>query len=378
MESPRQSDSETVEYWKKQAKYYEQKVSDIQQELDEYTENSAQLEKELEASLVQVEKQNRDLEHQNQRLKNEIEMLRSKLERSQHETSALENELQALKIDKDKQGVYIRELEQKNDDLERGQRVISESVSCIESLLNQAYERNAVLESEVDEIETLRVRLQRATDEARDLKHELKVMEKVPKPKKGDESTIEGSLVNGHISNPSRTQVEIETQTSLMSPQKREINGNAMTPSSRVTAINIVGDLLRKVGLERFLCRECGKVKCSCETPPAASHITTPTYTSASTENGLNHNDLDNGDSVEYRNQRVYVRSHSGSEHDHLSRKPPVLAQRASETPFVRSTQTENGKLRRSFAVRSREGLENLLSFASIRKGHDQTKKVQN
>lgn len=55
-----------------------------------------------------------------------------------------------------------------------------------------------------------------------DLKQELKVMEKVPKPKKGDEST-ESSLVNGHISNPSRTQVEIETQTSLMSPQKRKL-----------------------------------------------------------------------------------------------------------------------------------------------------------
>lgn len=48
----------------------------MQQELDEYTENSAQLEKELEASLIQVEKQNRDLEHQNQRLKNEIESLK--------------------------------------------------------------------------------------------------------------------------------------------------------------------------------------------------------------------------------------------------------------------------------------------------------------
>lgn len=52
------------------------RANDIQQELDEYTENSAQLEKELEASLVQVEKQNRDLEHQNLRLKNEIEILR--------------------------------------------------------------------------------------------------------------------------------------------------------------------------------------------------------------------------------------------------------------------------------------------------------------
>lgn len=56
--------------------FYYYRVNDIQQELDEYTENSAQLEKELEASLGQVEKQNRDLEHQNQRLKNEIEMLK--------------------------------------------------------------------------------------------------------------------------------------------------------------------------------------------------------------------------------------------------------------------------------------------------------------
>lgn len=274
MESSRQSDGETVEFWKKQAKYYEQKANDIQQELDEYTENSAQLEKELEASLVQVEKQNRDLEHQNQRLKNEIEMLRSKLERSQHETNALENELQALKIDKDKQGVYIRELEQKNDDLERGQRIISESVSCIETLLNQAYERNAVLESEVDEIENLRVKLQRATDEARDLKQELKVMEKVPVHKKEDDSTNENQLTNGHISNTTRTQVEIETQTSLMSPQKREINGNAMTPSSRVSAINLVGDLLRKVGaLESKLASCRGTVRPKEHSPNSTSDV---------------------------------------------------------------------------------------------------------
>lgn len=32
-----------------------------------------------------------------------------------------------------------------------------------------------------------------------------------------------------------------------------EINGNAMTPSSRVSAINIVGDLLRKVGVSQII-----------------------------------------------------------------------------------------------------------------------------
>ncbi|CAG9786159.1 unnamed protein product [Diatraea saccharalis] len=368
-----QSESETLDYWKKQAKYYEQKVNDIQQELDEYTENSAQLEKELEASLVQVEKQNRDLDHQNQRLKNEIDMLRNKLERSQHETNALENELQALKIEKENQGVYIRELEQKNDDLERGQRVISESVSCIETLLNQAYERNAVLESEVDEIENLRVKLQRATDEARDLKQELKVMELVPPHKKED--VTNDTLHNGIVNNPSRTHVEIETQTSISSPQKREINGNAMTPSSRVSAINIVGDLLRKVGLERFLCRDCGKVKCSCdETATATLH-----HTHTSEESVVKKSELIENNSIdEPIHYRKLMRQSSGPDKEaSFCKNTPVLPQRSSEQPFVRSVQMENGKLRRSFAVRSREGLENLISLASFRKGQEQSKSKQ-
>lgn len=65
------------------------RARDIQQELDEYTENSAQLEKELEASLEQVEKQNRDLEHQNQRLKNDIETLKVLLDFICHNTESL-------------------------------------------------------------------------------------------------------------------------------------------------------------------------------------------------------------------------------------------------------------------------------------------------
>ncbi|CAK1547198.1 unnamed protein product [Leptosia nina] len=271
MESPQQLDSDSLQYWKKQATYYERKVNDLQQELDEYTENSAQLEKELEASLGQVEKRNKDLEHQNQRLKNEIDQLRNKLDRSQQETNALENELKALRKEKEKQAIYVREIEQKNDDLERGQRVISESVSCIEQLLCQAYERNAVLESEVDEIENLRVRLQRANDEARDLKQELKVIEKVDVPKKEDAVAVE-SVCNGHSN--TRSQVEIETQTVLPSPQRREVNGNAMTPSSRVSAINIVGDLLRKVGaLESKLASCRGTVRPKEHSPNSTSDM---------------------------------------------------------------------------------------------------------
>lgn len=62
---------------------------------------------------------------------------------------------------------YIRDLEQKNDDLERTNRVVSESVAGFETLLNQAYEKNAILEMEIDEKELMQTNLQRLMDEAR-------------------------------------------------------------------------------------------------------------------------------------------------------------------------------------------------------------------
>jgi GTP-dependent phosphoenolpyruvate carboxykinase len=69
--------------------------------------------------------------------------------------------------ERDSLKVYIRELEQKNDDLERTNRVVSESVSHFETLMNAALEKNAMLEIEIEDKEQLRVHLQRISDEAR-------------------------------------------------------------------------------------------------------------------------------------------------------------------------------------------------------------------
>lgn len=128
--------------------------------------------------------------------------------------------------------------------------------------------------------------------------------------------------------------------------------------------------------LERFLCRDCGKVKCSCEIPPAANH-----HLNSSEESGVRITDREHNEnyqrleSVEHRN--LYRRNSGPEKSENISQKPPPQPQqRASEVPFTRSTQGENGKLRRSFAVRSREGLENLLSFAT-KKGQDHTKTKQ-
>lgn len=51
-----------------------------------------------------------------------------------------------------------------------------------------------------------------------DLKQELKVIEKIPVPKKEDGPP---EVCNGHTT--ARTQVEIETQTSILTPQKSEL-----------------------------------------------------------------------------------------------------------------------------------------------------------
>lgn len=44
------------------------------------------------------------------------------MDRTQQENTQLENEVKSMRIEKENRRIYIRELEQKNDDLERAQR----------------------------------------------------------------------------------------------------------------------------------------------------------------------------------------------------------------------------------------------------------------
>lgn len=85
----------------------------------------------------------------------------------EYDANAYDTRLNQLLAERDSLKTYIRELEQKNDDLERTNRVVSESVSGFEAMLNQAYEKNAMLEMEIDEKEQMQINLQRLMDEAR-------------------------------------------------------------------------------------------------------------------------------------------------------------------------------------------------------------------
>ncbi|XP_072523663.1 nuclear distribution protein nudE-like 1-A isoform X2 [Salminus brasiliensis] len=275
------SKDEEIDFWKALSLKYKKSCKEAQEELLEFQEGSRELEAELETQLGQAEHRLRDLQADNHRLQHELDTLKEKLEQqyaqSYKQISMLEDDLGQTRSIKEQLHKYVRELEQANDDLERAKRATITSLEDFEQRLNQAIERNAFLESELDEKESLLVSVQRLKDEARDLRQELAVRERQPdvtrmsapsSPTPDNEKT--DSAVQASLSLPA-TPLSLpatplsQSLDNAFSNQKALANGcnnSALTPAARISALNIVGDLLRKVGaLESKLaaCRNFAK-----------------------------------------------------------------------------------------------------------------------
>nr|XP_008256015.2 nuclear distribution protein nudE homolog 1 isoform X3 [Oryctolagus cuniculus] len=256
------SEEEEASYWKDLAMTYKQRAENTQEELREFQEGSREYEAELEAQLQQIESRNRDLLSENNRLRMELETIKEKFEMQHSEgyrqISALEDDLAQTKAIKDQLQKYIRELEQANDDLERAKRATIMSLEDFEQRLNQAIERNAFLESELDEKENLLESVQRLKDEARDLRQELAVQQKQDKPRTPKPSSVEAERTDTAVqatgSVPSTPIAHRGPSASLNTPGAfrhgldSPAGGTPLTPAARISALNIVGDLLRKVG----------------------------------------------------------------------------------------------------------------------------------
>ncbi|KFV61544.1 Nuclear distribution protein nudE 1, partial [Dryobates pubescens] len=253
---------EEARYWKEMAMKYKQHAENTQEELQEFQEGSREYEAELETQLQQTESRNRDLLSENNRLRMELESIKEKIEMEHSERyrqiSALEDDLAQTKAIKDQLQKYIRELEQANDDLERAKRATIMSLEDFEQRLNQAIERNAFLESELDEKENLLESVQRLKDEARDLRQELAVQQKQEKPKTPKRAALEtertDTAVQASLSVPATPSVHRTPNISRHTPMtlrrglEDSYSATPLTPAARISALNIVGDLLRKVG----------------------------------------------------------------------------------------------------------------------------------
>ncbi|XP_058497453.1 nuclear distribution protein nudE homolog 1-B-like [Solea solea] len=246
-------------FWKEQAERHQQRADEAQEELQEFQQMSRDYEAELEAELKQCEGRNKELRFDNNRLRMELENIKEKFD-TQHSDalrhiSTLEEDLLETTAVKDHLQKYIRELEQSNDDLERTKRATIMSLEDFEQRMNHVIERNAFLESELDEKENLLESVQRLKDEARDLRQELDVRQKERRPSSSlgkDRDTDRPDLPLA--GNPSYPVTPSKPLSSFVTPPASSIRrgdgltGTPLTTSARISALNIVGELLRKVG----------------------------------------------------------------------------------------------------------------------------------
>ncbi|XP_011876513.1 PREDICTED: nuclear distribution protein nudE-like 1-A isoform X1 [Vollenhovia emeryi] len=278
------SKDDEIQYWMDLANQLLQRKEDVERELEEFQENSQMLEKELETSLEQAEKTNRELRQRNTRLATEVEQLRTRLDQQSTDCAMFQGKAQDLQQQQEHLLKYIRELEQKNDDLERAHRINRVTEEEIEAKFNLAIEKNALLESELDEKEGLKVIVQRLMDEVRDLKQEIQVHERHHadnnKSAERVRSIVDSNKLQAELeSNSPASQIVPQTipqNNTTTSPIKighgmvggvignNNNNSQPLPPCTRILAMNMIGDLMRKVGLDRWVCMGCRRIKCTC------------------------------------------------------------------------------------------------------------------
>ena len=105
---------------------FDHRFEELNNEFAEYQKESGELEQELEAHLKQSEERIKDYENKNNRLHIDNQTLRNRLNEvntsTHRQISQLQEDLAKSSAVKEEMHKYIRELEQKNDDLERTNR----------------------------------------------------------------------------------------------------------------------------------------------------------------------------------------------------------------------------------------------------------------
>lgn len=169
------SKDDEIHYWMDVAHQMYQRKEDAERELQEYQEHSQLLERELETSFEQSDRRNRELRQTNFKLTTDNEDLKNRVNEQIRMNVALQSEVQDLKLYNDELLQYIRKLEQKNDDLERFNREKTVSEEELETQFNMTLEKLAILETEADELENLKIMIHRLQEENKDLRQQIQL-----------------------------------------------------------------------------------------------------------------------------------------------------------------------------------------------------------
>ncbi|PAA72700.1 hypothetical protein BOX15_Mlig002005g1, partial [Macrostomum lignano] len=292
----------------------EQMLEEAREELEEFQTSSRELEAELETQLQASERREQEARSALERSHNELQRCRERSERQiaslNGQLNSLQDELNQVRQERDRLRGCVRELETLNDDLERAKRHTLASLEDFEQKLNAAIERNAFLESELDEKAALVEMVQRLKDESRDLREEVTVQVQTRQriSSTANQSSVAGSppsnvataaaqVAASNSQNHDRPQPHQQQQASdstdsdanrtadrqrldavsqgdsdansvglqtevgggggggggptsllLNNGQLSGISADRLNPNVRVCALNLVGDLLTKVG----------------------------------------------------------------------------------------------------------------------------------
>ncbi|VDK82838.1 unnamed protein product [Litomosoides sigmodontis] len=163
-----------VKQYRAEAERYKQEADEAKNELKDFVTFSqqieAELDKELSAANLSLSKREKEIAvliQERDRYKEEAQRFRTE---QYSKDTKLNNELQELRDEKEILVNTVHKLEQKNDDLERELRITCETLKDTEKKLNEELEMRALLTTELDSKEDLKVRCQRLEDEVRDLK----------------------------------------------------------------------------------------------------------------------------------------------------------------------------------------------------------------
>merc|ERR1712130_389934 len=264
------NDSEAISYWKSLA-------AERQADFDELQEMNTDYEREMESQIEKLEKEKNEAQIQHARLSKEFEDYR---DRQRQREVITHDEIEKLKTqvahDTQQKNELMKEtrtLEQELDDYANKYRQLHTSYEQSQELLQLEMERNAMLETDVYEKANLHELVQRLRDEKRDLKSEIEVREKLTKRETAKEAIKEDAaprdlesrldvdggngavstrrtptLVTSSTTHPTAHSISTSTATtSSSSPSMSSIHSTSSS-QSRLSALSIVGDLLRKVG----------------------------------------------------------------------------------------------------------------------------------
>ncbi|KAL3661472.1 hypothetical protein V7S43_013672 [Phytophthora oleae] len=167
-------DEDSVVFLREELRKKTQELKLMQDEFDEYTQSSHELEQELEQELSRVEKRNAHLLNKNQYFDRDLQLARSKLEEALDQTRQFEDELQATRAELQASVQARRKLEQQQDELETQVRVLQATESDLRHKMEREMEEKVFLLSDQEELQREHeLATERFRTEIMDLKSEL-------------------------------------------------------------------------------------------------------------------------------------------------------------------------------------------------------------